>query len=288
MAITIFTSPRPFNDPHIATIQRNGIKSWLQLRPRPQVLLVGNEDGVADVARELDVTHVPEVATTEYGMPLRDSMHTLAHRYARNDLVCLINADMIVLSRNLYECIRRIPFTRYAAVGRRFDLDVDWLISFESEQWRDELERLRVCSGILHGPSAVDYVLYQKAIDPPILPPFPMHLSGWDGWFLFQCKRRRIPVVNMHTEVTVIHQNHESADSAHAKLRVWQRDASAREVLRRAGGFSNRATLREADYVFRDGEMRRPKGIYAALSRLVRFKPYRLALGAKRWLEFMT
>lgn len=287
MAITIFSSPRPFTDPHISTIQRNGIGSWLQLRPRPQVLLVGDDEGVGDVARELNVTHIAEVATTEYGMPLRDSMHTLAHRYAHHDTVCHINADIIVLA-NLYECIRRIPFKWYVATGRRFDLEIGWPISFESDRWRDDLEALRMRSGVLHGPSAVDYVVYQKGIDPPILPPFPVHLPGWDGWFLFQCKRRRIPIVNMDTAVTVIHQNHESAESAHAKFRIWQHDAAAREVLRRAGGFSDRATLREADYVFREGDVQRPKGIYATLSRLVRFRPYRLALGAKRWLEFMT
>jgi len=287
MAITIFSSPRPFTDPHTSMIQRNAIESWLQLRPQPQVLLIGDDQGVGDVARELNVTHVPEVATTDYGMPMRDSMHELAHRYARHDLVCVINADIIVLS-NFYECIRRIPFKWYVATGRRFDVDVSWSIRFESDSWREELEDLRARSGVLHGPSAVDYAVYPKAIDPPILPPFPMHLPGWDGWFLCQYKRQRIPVVNLDTAVTVLHQNHESAESIHDKVRIWQRDEEARNVLRRSGGFSNRATLREADFVFADGDVRRPTGIYAVLSRMVRFKPYRLALGAKRWLEFMT
>lgn len=287
MAVTIFSSPRPFTDPHISMIQRNGIGSWLELRPRPQVLLVGNEEGVADVARELNVTHVPDVATTEDGIPLRDSIHALAHRYAHHDMVCLINADIIILS-NFYECIRRIPFKQYVATGRRFDMDIDWPIPFESDRWRDELEALRKRSGVLHGPSAVDYVVYQKSIDPPILPPFPVHLPGWDGWYLFQCKKQRIPIVNMDIAVTAIHQTHESKEANHAKFRIWQRDEGAREVLRRAGGFTDRATLREADYVFRGGDVRRPKGIYAALSWLVRFRPYRLALGAKRWMEFMT
>ena len=284
MAITLFSSPRPFTDPHIAMIQSNAIASWLQLRPRPQVLLIGDDAGVAEVAHEMGVTHIPDVATTPHGIPRRDSMHQLAHRFAQYELLCLINADIIILS-GFYESIHVIPFAQYVATGRRFDVDVTSPIRFDSDTWRTELHELLNRSGALHGPSAVDFAIYPKMIDPPILPPFPMNLPGWDTWYLFEYKKRRIPVVNLNTAVTVIHQNHDSTASKRQKQHIWRRDHEAREVLKRAGGFSSRATLREADYIITDGELRRPSGVNRLLSRMVHFKPYRVLLAGKRRLQ---
>ena len=58
--ITFFSAPKPFTDPHIATIQRNAIKSWTLL-PDVEVILLGEETGLAEAARELGVKHIPNV-----------------------------------------------------------------------------------------------------------------------------------------------------------------------------------------------------------------------------------
>jgi hypothetical protein len=58
--ITIFAIPKAFRG-HIGVIQRNAIEAWTQMRPAPQVLLFGDDEGVADVARDLGVRHVPQV-----------------------------------------------------------------------------------------------------------------------------------------------------------------------------------------------------------------------------------
>jgi hypothetical protein len=51
--LTIFTAPKPFVDSHIAVIQRNAIQSWLHLGAEVEVLLVGDELGMAQVARRI-------------------------------------------------------------------------------------------------------------------------------------------------------------------------------------------------------------------------------------------
>ena len=38
--LTIFTAPKPFTNPHIDTIQRNAIRSWVELGEAVQVVLV--------------------------------------------------------------------------------------------------------------------------------------------------------------------------------------------------------------------------------------------------------
>jgi len=49
--ITFFTTPKPFRG-HIGVIQRNAIHSWKLVHPEAEVILFGNEEGAAEVARE--------------------------------------------------------------------------------------------------------------------------------------------------------------------------------------------------------------------------------------------
>ena len=83
--ITFFTAPKPFQG-HIDIIQRNAIESWLRLRPQCEVILFGDEEGIAEVARELKVRHIPEVARNEYGTPLISSLFEKAQEIARYDV----------------------------------------------------------------------------------------------------------------------------------------------------------------------------------------------------------
>ena len=44
--ITVFSTPKPFTNPHIAIIQSNAIKSWMHLGQEAEALLIGEEEGV--------------------------------------------------------------------------------------------------------------------------------------------------------------------------------------------------------------------------------------------------
>ena len=59
--LTIFATPKPFRG-HIAVIQRNAIRSWTLLRPACEIILMGNDEGTAEIAAEFGVRHVPEIA----------------------------------------------------------------------------------------------------------------------------------------------------------------------------------------------------------------------------------
>ena len=78
--LTLFTAPKPFTDPHIDTIQRNALRSWLQL-PDVEVLVVGQEPGLAETADELGLKHLPAVARNQWGTPLVSSIFDLARRH---------------------------------------------------------------------------------------------------------------------------------------------------------------------------------------------------------------
>ena len=99
-ALTIFTAPKPFGEnPHIDLIQRNAIRSWKHLsddRANVEVVLLGSEAGVADVAKELDVTHLPGLEYNEQGTPIVSSAFELVRQYATSPLLAYCNADVIL------------------------------------------------------------------------------------------------------------------------------------------------------------------------------------------------
>src|ERR1043166_2524075 len=94
--ITLFSAPKPFINPHIAMIQRNAIKSWTLL-PEVEVILLGGETGLAEAATELGVKHIANVARNESGTPLISSMLQLARENSQSDLLCIINADILLM-----------------------------------------------------------------------------------------------------------------------------------------------------------------------------------------------
>ena len=80
--LTLFTVPRPFKK-DIDIIQHNAIKSWSLLSPKPEIILIGDDYGVGDVARELGAKHT-EVMFVDRGIEgASDSMavrnHTRSH-----------------------------------------------------------------------------------------------------------------------------------------------------------------------------------------------------------------
>ena len=94
--ITFFSAPKPFTNPHIAMIQRNAIRSWTLL-PDVEVILLGEEEGLAKAAHELGVRHISQVKRNANGTPLISSMFELARKNSSSDLLCIINADMILM-----------------------------------------------------------------------------------------------------------------------------------------------------------------------------------------------
>ena len=49
--LVIFTAPKPFKNPHISTIQTNAIKSWTQMGKDVEIVLLGNDEGIAEAAK---------------------------------------------------------------------------------------------------------------------------------------------------------------------------------------------------------------------------------------------
>src|SRR3989304_3454261 len=103
---TLFAIPKAFRD-HAGLIQRNALRSWTLLEPRPEILLFGDDEGTAEIAAELAVQHVPEVKRNRFGTPNLGDCFTLARKIAANPILCYVNAD-IILMNDLVDAVHKI------------------------------------------------------------------------------------------------------------------------------------------------------------------------------------
>jgi hypothetical protein len=94
--LTIFSIPKPFIG-HIGIIQMNALRSWTFLNPKCQIIIFGDETGVAEAAAKIGALHVPEIARNELGTPRLDWAFGHAQEVAEHRLTCYLNSDVIVL-----------------------------------------------------------------------------------------------------------------------------------------------------------------------------------------------
>lgn len=205
--LTIFSAPKPFTDPHIATIQRNAIASWTKL-PNTAVILLGDEPGLADIASELGVQHIKDIPRSPSGAPLMDAMFRLAREASPGELYCIVNAD-IILFPDLVESAQKVASAtkKFVMLGRRWDMDITTPIQF-SAGWEATLRESLKSQGTLHRPAGSDYFLFPSNCYTHI-PAFVIGRAGWDNWMIYHARKNRFPAIDATHDITIIHQNHD-------------------------------------------------------------------------------
>ncbi|MCK4554943.1 glycosyltransferase family 2 protein, partial [Candidatus Parcubacteria bacterium] len=126
---TIFTLPKPFTDAHIKIIQTNAIKSWTKLGQDYEVFIIGDEPGITEAAKELNVKQIKDVKKNEFGTPLLSSAFALARESSRSKILIYVNSD-IIFPPNFNDIFKFLPKGDFLAAGKRWDLDINNLIDF--------------------------------------------------------------------------------------------------------------------------------------------------------------
>jgi hypothetical protein len=253
--ITLFSAPKPFADPHIAIIQCNAIKSWTLL-PDVDVLLIGNETGVAETAKKLNVKHLPDVKCSDSGTPLISSMFQLARENSGSKLLCIINADMILMA-DFVEAAEQTKKqkSKFVLLSQRWDLEVMQPLDF-SEGWQVGLQSTVHSQGQLHRPAGSDFFLFPKSCYTE-MPDFAIGRAGWDNWMIYKARQENWPVIDCTPSVIIVHQNHDYRHLPGGKSHYTHPETD--ENIRLAGGPAVvRYTILDATHRLIDGKLVRP------------------------------
>jgi hypothetical protein len=254
--LTIFSCPKPFTNPHINIIQRNAIKSWTLLKPKPEIILLGNDEGVSEICREFNLIHIPEIERNEYGTPLLNSIFSEAEKAASHQLMCYINADIILMSdfMKAIEVVINEMKPPFLLIGRRWDLEITELLSFESE---DDLRCLLREKGKLYPPTGLDYFVFTKGLFGEI-PPFAIGRLVFDNWLIWRAKSKGVPVVDLTPQNPVIHQAHDYSHIKNLdKSRFINSEIERNRKLLGKWWPMRIYTVWDSDYVLEDGKIKK-------------------------------
>jgi len=251
-SLTIFSAPKPFTEPHITTIQRNAIRSWQHIGEDVDVVLIGNEAGMAEVADEFGVRHLPEVDCNELGTPLVSSIFNLARQASQSPILAYVNAD-ILLMPDFIQAARTVDSqsNKFVVIGQRWDLDIQNELTFE-DGWESRLRSEVLHKGSLHPPAGSDYFIFPRQLFMD-MPDFAIGRAGWDNWAIYHGVSSNWTVISATNEIMIIHQNHDyghlPGGQQHYDLDESRKNASL------GGGLSHMYTVLEANHVLDNGKV---------------------------------
>ncbi len=251
--LTVFTAPKPFTNPHIATIQRNAIQSWMHIGSEVEVLLMGNEQGMSEVAGEFQIRHFPEVRCSGEGTPYISSMFETARNASDAPYLAILNAD-IMLMPDFVDATAQVgkQAKDFLFLGRRWDLDIERELEFTTG-WDDRLRKELDEKGRLHGPVGSDYFLFPRHLLTD-MPNFTIGRSGWDNWTIYHAVKSGWQVVDVTRSTMVVHQNH---DYSHLPGNKPPYDLpETKQNITLAGGMKSMYTILEANKILVDGEIK--------------------------------
>ena len=251
--VTILTAPKPFKDPHISTIQRNALRSWQALGNDVGIVVLGDDEGIAENSRQLGVLHVPGVRCNDKGTPLISSMLELARNSVDSPFLAIVNAD-IILFDDFLQAIHRVSamIDKFLLVGQRWDMPVTKELAD-----KNDFEALRVqmsSSARLHPPAGSDYFVFPETCYQNI-PDFAIGRAGWDNWFIFKSRFERWKVIDGTHQVTIVHQDHDYSHlpggQPHYRLPETKKNVDL------GGGEHTIFALYDAQYDLKDGRVAR-------------------------------
>jgi hypothetical protein len=220
--LTFFATPKPFQG-HIDVIQRNALRSWQLIHPDAEILLFGNDQGAAEVCRELGIRHVPEVRRNQHGTKYLASIYEQAQQLAQHELLCHVNCDILLLD-DFRLALEKIAaqFQRFLMAGQRWDVDIREPIDFQSENWSAKVRTLALQTDRQRPPHWIDYFAFRKGLYARQIPPFVVGRPGWDNWLLWYARSSGAELIDASSVVRAVHQNHDYGYHPDGEKGVWE------------------------------------------------------------------
>ncbi|HMP79871.1 MAG TPA: hypothetical protein PKD54_10495 [Pirellulaceae bacterium] len=219
-------------------IQRNAILSWKQLAPDVDVILMGDDPGVAEFAAEHQLIHVPNLRRSAQGTPLLSDAFSQVQQVTDAPVLVYCNCDVMLL-RDLMLAVELIRtdrrFETFLAFGRREDLRLDCSIDLSNPQDVESLFQQRKQASRWSPIVCKEYFIYSRNLFQTI-PDFCVGRGNWDNWMVAHARSQGIPVINVSQLVSAVHQSHDYHHLQTSRLGCYVTCPEARENQRLAGG----------------------------------------------------
>lgn len=216
-------------DPRIAVIQRNAITSWTFLRPRPEILLFGDVSGAQEICRQLETQHISGVACSEFGTPLLNDIFEKAQRMAAFDLMCYVNADMVLMGdfASSVSRVRGLFTNAFLMSGGRWGCEISESLNFYEPDWEKRLLSQVKESGLFN-IIGNDYFVFPRGFYVE-MPPFAVGHGWFDGWLFSYARRLGAPIIDASRAVVAVHQNHDFKVDGKA-VSYWETEEAKRNL----------------------------------------------------------
>jgi hypothetical protein len=204
--LTLISVPKAFVGLN-RVVQDNAIGSWTRLGAACEIVLFGNDPGVAEAAARHQVKHQPQITRTAEGTPVLSDVFAHAHAIARHPLLCFVNADIVLLNdflRAVHLVTNR--FREFLLISSRFNLRIDEPLPFGA-QWDEALRGRARAEGNMYPAGGSDVFVYSRGLFPSV-PPFAIGRGYWDNWLMFEAVRRGARLIDATEMLTAVHQEH--------------------------------------------------------------------------------
>lgn len=203
--LTILTTCKPCNIGQNDLQQRQAMTTWTFLNPRPEVLVMGTDEGTEEICKDLGFTWVPDVEKTPEGqVPYLDAMIYLADEMAVTNHIALVSSD-IILFQPLMNCLEvcRNKFQDFCAICRKQQQRTTKKLDFSNDSWKEVVqEGLR-----WNLATSGDLFLYNKGFWKD-LPKFVVGRSACDSWLFWKASKMGC-LVDLTEALTIIDYQHE-------------------------------------------------------------------------------
>lgn len=254
--LTIFSSPKPFTNPHIANIQYNALLSWVNLGPEVEVLLIGQEEGLPEAAKYFGVQQLEGVHHNPMGTPLISSMFELTRSASTSPFLAIINTDILLLP-DVLDALHATSqyFKNFVMAGQRWNLEVRERLKF-SDDFYLRLKARVIQEGNRHTLMGSDYFIFPRDCYTDV-PDFAIGRAGWDNWMIFKSRWEGWPMVDASKDVVLIHQSHDYSHLANGQPHYRLPETIINVKL--AGGEHTIFTMKDATHILQDGKISKKK-----------------------------
>ena len=217
--LTIFSTLKPLSVPYADNVQHNAIQSWMALAAPCEILLLGDDEGTAEIAAEYGLRHEPNIARLNNSWPpLASSIFARGQELASFDLVMYINSDIILLSDFIptLESIleqRKNSSKAYLVVGQRHDLEIRERLDFQNPHWERLLRLNTKRLGKIHPAGGADYFIFRKSNWLKEMPALTIGAVYYDNWLLYRARSVGMDVIDATQGITAIQQEYENRNS---------------------------------------------------------------------------